>query len=63
MYASYAKNTNSDGPAFYVYTYQKGIPIIFGTSLHKMISSVQNIVTDMQYTCVYVCVYMCCNRE
>lgn len=39
-----------DGPTFHVYTYQKAF-LHFGTSLHKMISSVQNIVTDMRYTC------------
>lgn len=37
------KDTNSDGPAFHVYTYQKAF-LHLSTSLHKIISSVQNIV-------------------
>lgn len=44
LYTNYMqKDTNSDGPAFHVYTYQKAF-LHLGTSLHKIISSVQNIV-------------------
>lgn len=53
IYGSYAKNTNSDGPAFHIYTYQKAF-LHFGTLLHKMIFSVQNIITDMRYMCVVI---------
>jgi len=46
------KNTNSDGPAFHIYTYQKAF-LHFGTSLHK-IFSLQNIVTELRICVILV---------